>query len=74
MKNSVDEELCRAVANLRIYQFSKLIWNIHIAPYWEARLCDINFKALAQHYGLETSLLDLTNDFKTALFFAICYY
>jgi hypothetical protein len=69
-----DKELYRAVSDLRMYQFFKLIWNIHIVPYWEAKLCDINYKALAQHYGFETSLMDLTNDFKTALFFATCYY
>ncbi len=69
-----DKELYRAVSDLRMYQFFKLIWNIHIVPYWEAKLCDVNYKALAQHYGFETSLLDLTNDFKTALFFATCYY
>lgn len=69
-----DKELYRAVSDLRMYQFLKLIWNIHIVPYWEAKLCDVNYKALAQHYGFETGLLDLTNDFKTALFFATCYY
>jgi hypothetical protein len=69
-----DKELYRAVSDLRMYQFFKAIWNIHIVPYWEAKLCDVNYKALAQHYGFETSLLDLTNDFTTALFFATCYY
>ena len=69
-----DKELYRSVSNLRMYQFFKLIWNIHIVPYWEAKLCEVNYKALAQHYGFETSLLDLTNDFTTALFFATCYY
>lgn len=74
MSSEEDKELYRAVSNLRMYQFFKLIWNIHIVPYWEAKLCDVNYKALAQHYGFETCLLDLTNDFKTALFFATCYY
>lgn len=39
-----------------------------------AKLSDVNFDALAQHYGLHTHLLDLTNDFRTALFFATCAY
>ena len=30
--------------------------------------------ALAQHYGFATHLMDLTNDFKAALFFATCKY
>ena len=47
---------------------------LNIVPYWEAKLSDVNFMALAQHYGFETHLLDLTNDFMTALFFATCYY
>ena len=29
---------------------------------------------LAQHYGLETGWLDITNDFEVALFFATCYW
>ena len=29
---------------------------------------------MAQHYGFDTCLLDLTNDFRTALFFATCKY
>ena len=69
-----EKEIYRAVANLRIYQFSDFIWQVNIVPFWMAKFCDINWKALAQHYGLETHLLDLTNDIKAALFFATCYY
>ena len=69
------EELMRTVANMRIWQFTKLLWNnINVAPYWEAKLSDVNYKALAQHYGFDTNLLDLTNDFRIALFFATCKY
>lgn len=67
-------ELYHCVANMRINQFGRFIWQFNIVPYWEAKLCDVNFMALAQHYGFETCLLDLTNDFMTALFFATCYY
>lgn len=72
--SKVDAELYRAVANMRINQFSRFIWKINLIPYWDATLSDINYKALAQHYGFETHLLDLTNDFRTALFFATCTY
>ncbi|MBQ2936623.1 MAG: FRG domain-containing protein [Lachnospiraceae bacterium] len=72
--SKVDAELYRAIANMRINQFSRFIWKINLIPYWDATLSDINYKALAQHYGFETHLLDLTNDFKTALFFATCTY
>ena len=69
------EELMRTVANMRIWQFTKLLWNnINVVPYWEAKLSDVNYKALAQHYGFDTNLLDLTNDFRIALFFATCKY
>lgn len=34
----------------------------------------MNYMALAQHYGFETSLLDITNDARVALFFATCQY
>lgn len=73
-KDERQQELYRAVANLRIIQFGKFIWNINVVPYWEAKLSDVNYKALAQHYGFDTHLLDLTNDFKVALFFATCKY
>ena len=67
-------ELYRAIANLRIIRFGDFIWNFDIVPFWEAKISDVNYKALAQHYGFETSLLDLTNDFNIALFFATCKY
>lgn len=69
-----EQELYRAVANMRIHQFSAFLWSLNITPRWTATLSDINYQALAQHYGFETHLLDLTNDFKTALFFATSRY
>lgn len=69
-----EKELYRVVSYLRKWQFAGLLWQINVVPYWEAKLCDVNFDALAQHYGFQTHLLDLTNDFKTALFFATCKY
>ena len=69
-----EKELNRVIAHLRKWQFGNLIWNINIVPYWAAKLSDVNFDALAQHYGFATHLMDLTNDFKAALFFATCKY
>lgn len=77
LKDYMDEkekELNRVIAHLRKWQFGNLIWNINIVPYWEAKLSDVNLDALAQHYGFATHLMDLTNDFKAALFFATCKY
>lgn len=72
--NDQEQELWRVISNMRIEQFRKLLWNIDIIPQWEGSICDVNYKALAQHYGFQTQLLDLTNDFRSALFFAVCRY
>ena len=72
--NAQEQELWRIISNMRIEQFCKLLWNIEIVPQWEGTICDVNYKALAQHYGFETQLLDLTNDFRSALFFAVSRY
>lgn len=73
-KDDKTQELYRAISNLRICQFTNFILNIDALQYWYAKISDINVKALAQHYGFDTHLLDLTNDFKVALFFATCKY
>lgn len=70
----LDSELYQAVAYMRVWQFEKFIWQFDIVPYWEAKLSDVNYMALAQHYGFETSLLDITNDVRVTLFFATCKY
>ena len=73
-KSKYECELIKGIALMRSLQFAKFIWKIDVVPYWEAKLSDINIDALAQHYGFDTCLLDLTNDFRTALFFATCKY
>lgn len=73
-KDPKEAELLHAVSNMRVAQFSKVIWRLNVVPYWEANISEVNYKALAQHYGFDTYLLDLTNDFKIALFFATCKY
>ena len=65
-------ELLHIIANMRVAQFRKFIWQFDIIPQWEGKLSEVNYKALAQHYGFETFLLDLTNDVRNALFFATC--
>lgn len=34
----IEQELFRAVSNMRIVQFRKFIWNINVVPYWKLRL------------------------------------
>ncbi len=73
-EDETERELYRAVSYLRKNEFGNLIWQIDVVPYWEAKISDVNYDALAQHYGFETHLLDLTNDIRIALFFATCKY
>lgn len=73
-KSKYECELIKTIAVMRSFQFLKFIWKIDVVPFWEAKLSDINIDALAQHYGFDTCLLNLTNDFRTALFFATCKY
>ena len=69
-----DKELYKLVADMRIGEFGCLLSHFKIVHFWKDNYGDILFDALAQHYGLETKWLDITNDFNTALFFATCYY
>lgn len=39
---------------------------------WTRQISDCNFIALMQHYGLPTTMIDITSDLKVALFFACC--
>lgn len=73
-KSKYECEFIKVIAVMWSFQFLKFIWKIDVVPFWEAKLSDINIDALAQHYGFDTCLLDLTNDFRTALFFATCKY
>src|SRR5699024_11881351 len=50
-KTAYEAEILKAIAVMRSFQFFKFIWQINVVPYWEAKISDINFDALAQHYG-----------------------
>src|SRR6056297_495533 len=67
-----EKELYRFISDMRIAEFSLLLNKFEHVNKWDH--CDVLYEVLAQHYGLETGWLDITNDFSTALFFATCYY
>lgn len=57
-KTAYEAEIIKSIAVMRSFQFLKFIWQINVVPYWEAKISDINFEALAQHYGFDTCLLE----------------
>lgn len=61
----------RLIAYMRIAEFKLFISQFDIVKNWAS---DVLYEPLAQHYGLDTEWLDITNDFKVALFFATCYW
>lgn len=67
-----DKALYRIVADMRIAEFKHLIDKFDHVKNWNYG--DVLYELLAQHYGLETGWLDITSDFRVALFFATCYY
>lgn len=70
---SVEEkELYRLVADMRIEEFTAFIRSFEHVKKWKCS--DVLYDCLAQHYGLETPWLDITNDFNVAMFFATCTY
>lgn len=72
-----DKEIYRLIADLRIAEFDLFLHKFNRVRMWEEYEglgLSVLTEALAQHYGIETSWLDITNDFMTALFFASCYW
>ena len=55
---------------LKISEFALWIRSFEFVKNWEVG--DVFDSAIAQHYGLKTSYLDVTSSIKTALFFACC--
>lgn len=54
----------------RLYEFSLWIEQMDCVSRWPYG--DVFHGAVAQHYGIPTNGLDITSDFKVALFFACC--
>lgn len=62
------------VEHLRIAEFMLLLDSYEITKRFAQSKYNIDYIGLAQHYGLNTDVLDFTSDVITALFFAMCDY
>lgn len=64
-----EEEL---IERLRCCEFEVYLKQLPQVADFEQRNFNIDFVGLAQHYGLKTDVIDLTNSLDVALFFAMC--
>ena len=71
-KTLEDQELYRLVSDMRIAEFRDLLNSFRHVKEWD--YSDVLYECIAQHYGLETSWLDITSSFDAALFFATCFF
>ena len=75
IRNNLDDEK-HLMANLalervRVAELELLLRNHPFKAVADKRGCYIDYHALAQHYGIPTSLLDLTSNVEIAAFFAV---
>jgi len=74
IENEEERAVERFVADMKIAEFNTLLFKFqHTADFLEKGVSVLS-EQLAQHYGLKTQWLDITNDFEVALFFACCKY
>lgn len=66
--------LYRLIADMRIAEFGFFVQKFERTKCWAENGLTLLTEPLAQHYGLETDWLDITNDFNIALFFATCFW
>lgn len=65
-------ELEILVERLRCCEFEEYLRQMPEVKAFEDNCFKIDYLGLAQHYGLQTDVIDLTNDLDVALFFAMC--
>lgn len=62
------------IDELKLVEFELILGQFPQVNFAIQDYCNVDFRALAQHYDLNTNLLDVTSDIATAAFFATHYY
>ncbi|MBD5252027.1 MAG: FRG domain-containing protein [Bacteroides sp.] len=62
------------INQVRLEEFKLMLQQYPQVRYFEDLGVVVDYKGLAQHYGIETDVLDLTSSIDVALFFAMCSY
>lgn len=62
------------IDELKLVEFEMILEQFPQVNFAIKDYCKVDFRALAQHYDLNTNLLDVTSDIATAAFFATHYY
>lgn len=65
--------MCKTIAFEELLEVHPFVKFARSVPMDEKPLC-LNLTGIAQHYGLHTEYLDITNNFDVACFFATCKY
>ena len=73
INSNIEIALYKLLADMRVAEFKNFLQKFEIVQQWEDKFT-LLYEPLAQHYGIKTRWLDITNDFKVALFFACCYW
>lgn len=73
---SIEEQflnMCKTIAFEELLEVHPFVQLAKTAAFFDNQLC-LNLTGIAQHYGLHTDYLDITNNFDVACFFATCKY
>jgi hypothetical protein len=62
------------IDELKLIEFELILEQFPQVEYAIQDYCKVDFRALAQHYELNSNLIDVTSDIATAAFFATHYY
>ncbi len=60
------------IQRMKITEFKTFLQQLPQIKFFEKMRYNIDYLGLAQHYGFQTEVMDLTSDIDVALFFAMC--